>query len=70
MEAHKKAAQIKEHFKVQNGDLTNEQLVKTTRAYIGQLMNDIPMLSGDFEMAYKHEWWQYTSYWYSVLKFL
>ena len=37
------------------------------RAYIGQLMNDIPMLPGDFMMGYEHEWWQFRSYWYAVL---
>jgi len=70
MEPYKKAAQIKQHFCVQAGDITENGQIKSARAYIGQLLNDIPMLEGDFKMAYKHEWWQFTSYWYAVLNAL
>jgi hypothetical protein len=63
-----KANQIKAHFKVQLLNAKEEEEIKSSRAYIGQLINDIPMLSGDYKMGYEHEWWQYTSYWYEVLK--
>jgi len=67
MEPYKKAAQIKQHFCVQAGDITERGQIQSARAYIGQLLNDIPMLDGDFKMTYKHEWWPYTSYWHAVL---
>ena len=70
MEPYLKAQQIKKHFCTQAGNITESGQIKSARAYIGQLINDIPMLPGDFMMAYKHEWWQYTSYWYAVLNAL
>lgn len=67
MEPYKKAEQIKRHFGIHAGDATEKSQAISARAYVGQLLNDVPTKDGDFEMAYEHEWWQYTSYWYAVL---
>lgn len=70
MEPLKKAEQIKRHFSLQVQELSEESQVKCARAHIGKLLEDMPMLSGDFNMGYEDEWCSYTSYWYAVLKCL
>ena len=67
MEPTKKAEQIKRHFKEQ----LNTEVIdirRVARAYIGQLMNDVDLKSGNYKWNYQDEWRQYTSYWWEVLK--
>jgi hypothetical protein len=65
-----KAKAIKEHFRIQVSALTNEEQIKLARAYIGRLLEDIPIMEGDYTWGYKYEWWQYNSYWQAVLNAL
>lgn len=41
MEPYKKAKQIKQHYCVQAGCITENEQIESSRAYIGQLLNDI-----------------------------
>lgn len=66
----RKADYLCEHFRIHAGALTCETQVKMSRAYINQLLSDIPVVSGDYKMVYHYEYWKYQSYWMAVLSAL
>lgn len=68
-----KANQIKDYFAFEMNyttmkeEVQKKMQIRMSKAYVYRLLNDIPMLSGDYKMAYTHEWHQYESYWHEVI---
>ena len=71
MEASEKAKQLMKYFS-EVGDIlfTEEEQIKLSIAYIFQLINDVQLIDDDYKIGYKHEWYQYLSYWREVLMYV
>lgn len=65
-----KAEAIKTHMRDQLGLKTDVDIVMTSRAYVGRLLEDMPLLHGDYKLEYQENWPRFTSYWYQVIDHL